>query len=361
MAIEMRDRVLVWGFSNNRAGTEHVIHGIASKLPEIPFDFLCYSAPEGFSDLFGTDSSNRYFTLPIKIQHPISYTRQLKVFMRDHAAEYKALWMNINDASNIDILKMAYQYGIPRRIVHMHNNCIPDVVVTKTFHAFNRSRCSELATDRWACSSSAGTFLFRDRAFRVLPNTMDVEALSYSEDDRLEIRRSWGIPFGSRLIGTVGRLADQKRPGFLVRMLISLLESGNDCYLMFVGEGALRSKLEKQAQEAGVFDRVRFTGAQESVAPFLSAFDVFAFPSEFEGLGIALIEAQYNGLPCIVSNGIVDEAIISRNVIRSSCSDEETWARALTGMNRQQNSLIDSRASKYDSRAQMSEIRTLFS
>ena len=51
MAIEMRDRVLVWGFSNNRAGTEHVIHGIASKLPEIPFDFLCYSAPEGFSTI----------------------------------------------------------------------------------------------------------------------------------------------------------------------------------------------------------------------------------------------------------------------------------------------------------------------
>ena len=66
--------------------------------------------------------------------------------MRDHAGEYKSLWMNINDASNIDILKMAYRCGIPRRIVHMHNNSIPDVAVTKVFHSLNRFQCVDMAT-----------------------------------------------------------------------------------------------------------------------------------------------------------------------------------------------------------------------
>ncbi len=356
----IRDRVLVWGFSNNRAGTEHVIHGIASMLPEVPFDFLCYSAPVTYSDLFGPDSNNRYFTIPIKIQHPILYAHQLKAFMKNHASEYKALWMNINDASNIDILKLAYRCGIPRRIVHMHNNSIPDVAVTKIFHSLNRSKCFELATDRWACSNSAGAFLFGDHEFRVLPNTMDVFELSYSEDDRAAIRLEWNIPLDSRLIGTVGRLADQKRPGFLVEMLASLLELGNDCYLMFVGAGPLKSELEEQAREFGVIDRIRFAGTQESIAPFLSAFDVFAFPSVFEGLGIALIEAQFNGLPCVVSDGIVDEAIISCGVVRSSCDDRQTWLRALVEADRRHVGLIDELASKYDSRAQMSDIRCLF-
>lgn len=355
-----RDRVLVWGFSNNRAGTEHVIHGIASQLPEVPFDFLCYSAPATYSDLFGPDGNNRYFTIPVKIQHPFSYAHHLKAFMKNHASEYKALWMNINDASNIDILKAAYRCGIPRRIVHMHSNSIPDVAVTKAFHSLNRSKCSELATDRWACSNSAGSFLFGDQEFRVLPNTMDVLGLSYSDDDRVAIRQKWDIPSDARLIGTVGRLANEKRPGFLVEMLASLLEVGSDCYLMFVGEGPLKSELEEQARELRVIDRIRFAGLQESVAPLLSAFDVFAFPSAFEGLGIALIEAQFNGLPCVVSDGIVDEAIISRNVLRAPCDDREAWLRGLVEMSRQGDSLIDATASKYDSKAQLSEIRSLF-
>lgn len=356
-----RNRVLVWGFSNNRAGTEHVIHSIASKLPEVPFDFLCYSAPVAYSDLFDPDSNNRFFTIPVKIKHPVSYFRQLTSFMRDHAGEYKALWMNINDASNIDILKMAKRYGIPRRIVHMHSNCIPDVAVTQVFHRINRQKCSDLATDYWACSDSAGVFLFHGHSFHVLQNTVDVAALAYSEDDRLAIRQKWGISQDAHLIGTVGRLVDEKRPGFLVETLSLLVDSGNDCYLMFVGEGPLKSDLEKQAQEAGVLDRIRFTGAQESVSPYLSAFDVFAFPSVFEGLGIALIEAQFNGLPCVVSDGIVDEAIISSGVTRFSCNDKRAWLDALVKVKRQNCVLIDELASKYDSRTQISEIRNLFS
>lgn len=361
MAIEMRNRVLVWGFSNNRAGTEHVIHSIASKLPEISFDFLCYSAPVTYSDLFCPDRNNRYFTIPIKIQHPVSYHRELKSFMRDHAGEYKTLWMNINDASNIDILKMAYRCGIPRRIVHMHNNSIPDVAVTKVFHSLNRFQCVDMATDCWACSDSAGAFLFRDHDYRVLPNTINSAALAFSEDDRVAIRGKWGIPLGARLIGTVGRLADQKRPGFLVEMLASLIDRGDDCYLMFVGEGPLKCELEKQAREAGVHKRIRFAGSQESIAPYLSAFDVFAFPSVFEGLGIALIEAQFNGLPCVVSDGIVDEAIISRGVVRTSCDNRGAWLSALVDASRRQVGLIDELALKYDERAQMPVIEKLFS
>lgn len=357
----MRDRVLVWGFSNNRAGTEHVIHTIASKLPEVPFDFLCYSAPVAYSDLFDPDSNNRFFTIPVKIKHPVSYFRQLTSFMRDHAGEYKALWMNINDASNVDILKMAKRYGIPRRIVHMHNNCIPDVAVTQVFHRINRQKCSDLATDRWACSDSAGVFLFHGNSFRVLPNTVDVAALAYSEDDRLTIRRKWGISQDAHLIGTVGRLVDQKRPGFLIEILSLLVDSGNDCNLMFVGEGPLKSDLEKKAQEAGVLDRVRFVGTQESVAPYLSAFDVFAFPSVFEGLGIALIEAQFNGLPCVVSDGIVDEAIISRGVVRYPCNEKGAWLDSLAKANRNNFCLIDELAAKFDSRMQTQEIGNLFS
>lgn len=356
----MRDRVLVWGFSNNRAGTEHVIHSIASALPEVPFDFLCYSAPVNYSDLFGPVSNNRSFTIPIKIKHPFAYGQQLRHFMNRHAFEYNALWMNINEASNIDILKMAAKMGVPRRIVHSHSSSLPDVAITRTAHNFNRSKCVKLATDRWACSPASGEFMFGERDFTVLPNCVDSNALAYSAIDRSRIRTEWDIPEDARLIGTVGRLVDVKRPSFLIQMLASLIESGSDCYLMFVGDGPLRADLVGLATKLGVDGKVRFVGSQERVAPFLSAFDVFALPSHFEGLSVALLEAQFNGLPCVVSDAIVVESIISRDVRRIACDDSDSWIMALASASRREDSLIKELASKYDSTIQMPMIRKLF-
>ena len=47
-----------------------------------------------------------------------------------------------------------------------------------------------------------------------------------------------------------------------------------------------------------------FTGVQQQVPQFLAAMDVFVFPSMHEGLGLALLEAQAAGLPCVVSDSV---------------------------------------------------------
>ena len=202
--------------------------------------------------------------------------------------------------------------------------------------------------------------MFGERDFTVLPNCVDSNALAYSAIDRSRIRTEWDIPEDARLIGTVGRLVDVKRPSFLIQMLASLIESGSDCYLMFVGDGPLRADLVGLATKLGVDGKVRFVGSQERVAPFLSAFDVFALPSHFEGLSVALLEAQFNGLPCVVSDAIVVESIISRDVRRIACDDSDSWIMALASASRREDSLIKELASKYDSTIQMPMIRKLF-
>ena len=77
-------------------------------------------------------------------------------------------------------------------------------------------------------------------------------------------------------------------------------------------------------------EKVNFLGVRDDVPELLNLFDVFLFPSLFEGLGIALIEAQAAGLPCITSDAIVDEAIVTEYVKKISLnSSVDIWAKKL--------------------------------
>ena len=101
--------------------------------------------------------------------------------------------------------------------------------------------------------------------------------------------------------------------------------------LLLVGDGYLKATIMKKTIELGITDKVIFIGVTEKVEDYLSAMDVFLFPSLFEGLGIALVEAQTNGLPCIYSDVIPSEANIikANNISLSLKLDSDEWAKKI--------------------------------
>lgn len=341
-----KQRILVWGMSNNIAGTETVISNYSSAMPELSFDYLCYSYPSNFSHLLD-NGHNRFFTLPVKIKNPIAYWRSLAKFAELHFSEYSTLWLNINDVSNIDLLRMAAGSGIPRRIVHMHNGGMPSRVITQVFSKLNWNSCLSLSTDKWACSRVAGDFLFGNRGYTVVPNMVDPGKVSFSAEKRAAIRSRYGIE-DALVIGSVGRLEDQKNYQFLVKVLQGLTDTGVDSVLLLVGEGSKRSELKSLADSANVGNRVIFAGSQSDVQGFYSSFDIAAYPSLYEGLSLAIIEAQFNGLPCILSDTISPETIISNNVAVLSIESPGEWSRVVLRLRRDGQSLIESKASCFD-------------
>ena len=80
-----------------------------------------------------------------------------------------------------------------------------------------------------------------------------------------------------------------------------------DSTLLLIGEGEERPKLEKQAERLGVREAVVFGGVSDRVEELYWVMDVFAFPSRFEGLGIAAVEAQAAGLPVLCSDFVPAE------------------------------------------------------
>lgn len=123
------------------------------------------------------------------------------------------------------------------------------------------------------------------------------DVLRASFPNREDARHSLGISADEKILLHVGRLAAVKNQRFLLRLLPKLPQ----WRLLLVGEGPDRTELITVADQLGVGSRVRFVGqvARRSVVNYLSAADVFTFPSHHEGFGFAVLEALGAGLPVV--------------------------------------------------------------
>jgi L-malate glycosyltransferase len=102
-----------------------------------------------------------------------------------------------------------------------------------------------------------------------------------------------------RVVGNVARLAEQKGHRDLIAAAPHVLERHPDVRFVVAGDGELRGQLEALAAPLG--DRFEFLGERPDVPDLLASFEVFAFPSHFEGLCLAVIEAQAAGVPVVAT------------------------------------------------------------
>jgi glycosyltransferase involved in cell wall biosynthesis len=133
------------------------------------------------------------------------------------------------------------------------------------------------------------------------------------------------------VIGHVGRFAPQKNHGFWLQIAECIAARCDNAYFVLVGDGELRPAFEEQVRQRGLQDRFVFTGVRSDVAQMMRAMDVFLFPSQFEGLGIVLLEAQASGLPCVVSDVVPPEAMVTERQVARLALEESpaTWAETV--------------------------------
>jgi glycosyltransferase involved in cell wall biosynthesis len=117
-----------------------------------------------------------------------------------------------------------------------------------------------------------------------------------------EIRGRCGIGASEKVIGFVGRLCEQKGLRDLIEAFRVVVDKAPSARLLIVGGGALRDDLVRLARHRGVESRVTWAGARADIGNYLQIMDVFALPSRFEGLGIAVVEALWAGVPVVASS-----------------------------------------------------------
>ncbi len=233
------------------------------------------------------------------------------------------------------IMRAAYKAGVGKRIAHSHateENCVMGKVkktVSDIYRAVMRVVIKRYATDIVGCSEKAGEYMCGKRLFRergtVLPNYVNTDEYSFNAERRLQKRKELGIT-NELLVGHTGSIYWIKNQTFLVSLLARLLELRPDARLMLVGEETDGGETRALAEKLNVADKVMFMGSRDDIPDLLCAMDIFMFPSRFEALPIAPIEAQAAGLPCIVSTGVPEEIKATDSFARLSLdAPAEQW------------------------------------
>ncbi|WP_168122740.1 glycosyltransferase family 1 protein [Paenibacillus sp. HB172176] len=302
-------RVLHAVVNMNRGGAETLLMNLYRHVDrkQLQFDFL--TNKEGVFDSEILSMGGRIHRIPyIDQAGHFGYRRELREFFKANS-NYRVIHSHMDRMSGF-VLHAAKKVRTPVRIAHSHNTESEGGIAGKLYKRYAGSKILSSATHQFACSEAAGHWLFRGgrRGTEILKNGVDIKRFAYSEQRRSEMRDELGISGNTLIMGHVGRFAPQKNHSMLLDIFKRLNEEMPDSRLMLAGDGPLRKEMEEKAERLGISRHVKFLGVRSDVEHLLLAFDVFVFPSHHEGLPVTLIEAQANGLPCVVSDAITYEA-----------------------------------------------------
>jgi glycosyltransferase involved in cell wall biosynthesis len=144
-------------------------------------------------------------------------------------------------------------------------------------------------------------------------------------------RRGLGVPDDALIVGTVGRLAEQKGFTYLIQAIPQVLRACPQAWFVFAGSGPLESELRALAAEKGVAGHCRFLGFREDIPALLGCCDLFILPSLWEGLSITLLEAMAAAKPVVATDIKGNREVIEDGVdgLLVAPADPEALANAI--------------------------------
>lgn len=276
------------------------------------FDFYISDSNPGVFDTEIESLGGRIFHAePIaysnKLLQLIGSNRVMRSFFKQHP-EYKVVHVHTNSAVDVLFLVAAKSADVPVRIIHSHSTNTKNIRT----HEFFQPLISFFATEKLACSETAGIWMYGKRFDRksIFSNAIDLYAFAFCEKTRNQYKRLLGIE-GKTIIGHVGRFAEVKNHRFLLDIFKNYLLINPNSVLICVGSGEMLERTHDYASRLGIGESVLLLGDRNDVKQLLNVFDVFVLPSFHEGVPIVLIEAQANGIPIVVSDTVSIECSMS--------------------------------------------------
>ena len=165
-----------------------------------------------------------------------------------------------------------------------------------------------------------------------LNNAIDAQQYAYCPQARRRMRQALGIAEDQLVIGHVGRFDPQKNHKFIIDIFRAVREQTPKAILLLVGNdsGVGGKEIHRKVDQLGLTPWVRFLGVRSDVGDVMQAMDVFLFPSLFEGLSVASVEAQAAGLPVLISDGVPIECKKTDLVqVLPLSKSPEAWAKTV--------------------------------
>jgi len=293
---------------------------------KIQFDFLVHREFEADYDKEILALGGRIYHISRLVPWSRSYKKELKKFFCEHP-EYRIIHVHQDCLSSV-ALKCAEECGVPVRIAHSHA-ANQDKNLKYLIKLYYKRTIPKYATYLYACGKDAGDWMFGGAEYQILNNAIPAGEYTYDIEKREKIRAELRVE-DSFTVGLVGRFSPQKNHDFLLQIFASVIRREPNARLLLVGDGELRPEIEKKICELGMENRVILTGVRTDVSDLLQALDVFVMPSNYEGLSLAVVEAQAAGLPCFISDKVPIECRKTDLVEQVALSETpEYWAQRI--------------------------------
>ncbi len=235
------------------------------------------------------------------------------------------------DTADQVFLAIAAKKAGAKVIYHSHNSeSWRKGIVWKWINALCKILMIHYVDVYLACSEAAANYLFpkevvKSHKYQVVTNGIDLYKYIFNESVREEYRKKYNWE-DKLVIGHVGRFNAQKNHIFLLDVFSELSKLRDNVILLLIGEGELIDEVKNKAKQIGIDDKVVFYGKTSEVFNLMQAMDAFVFPSLYEGLPVAGVEAQAAGLPFFIADSITKELRMTDNCFYLPLGEAKKWA-----------------------------------
>lgn len=326
----MKRRVLFILNSLNCGGEENFVMNLYRNISRENLDIIFMVPDNGEKQFFEDEIREKgdlIYKVPSKFRKPIkSFIETYKVVKKE---KIDAVHRHSENSMMVWDLLAAKLGGAKQLIAHSHNSKVNGLFYS-FLHYFCRGILNIVATDRLACSDVAGIWMYGGKDYRIVENGIDIEKFLPQDDMRIMKKRELKINDECVVLGHVGRFEPVKNHMFLIDILNELNQITPHKYkLLLLGTGSLEQEIHDKVMRLGLESEVIFLGVRKDVQNWLQVIDLFVFPSLFEGLPVSLVEAQASGTPCVISDSISKEIILTP-LIKQMALDEGALAWADT-------------------------------
>ena len=328
-------RVLHVVSSMNRGGAETMLMNLYRHIDreKLQFDFVCHTMDKcDFEDEIYKLGGKIYRIKSLGNSGVFSYISNLRTVIKENGP-YLAIHSHTDMQAGIANIA-AIGTGTPIRICHSHNtkwgnsDKFMNNIMVSILKIIGRLTANKYV----ACGEDAARFFFGNKNFEknkvlIINNGIDINNFTSNNTHIYQaLRKELEINEDQLIIGHIGRFYEQKNHHFLIRVAEDLKIKKVKFKMLLVGRGPLFEDIKEVVQSKGLSEEVIFLGVREDVPLLMKIFDVFLFPSFYEGLPVVLIEAQATGLKCIISDNITADVDLGLGLInRINLNSSEDW------------------------------------
>lgn len=319
----------------NRGGAEMRTLDVMPLLADrgVYFDFCTLGEGAGELDEMIRDRGRRVHNCPLRGGYSLFVKKFHQLLVNEH---YDIVHSHVHYFSG-KIAEIAHRANIPKRIVHFRTLHDGKGINwrRRLYHAYMKYLINRHATNILAVCQGVLDYCWKkwpqDSRCNVIYNGIDLEPFVSAISDRSKICRQVGIEEQQYILINVGSFQPAKAHDVLLLSISQVAKMRQDFCVLLVGDGELKSQMERMADRLGITDYVRFLGKRSDVPDLLKASDGYILSSRREGLPGVVLEALAAQLPVVATNlaGVREIAQYTSNITMVPVENPDALAQGI--------------------------------